>query len=152
MNTDLELHQDHAELSRQFAALARVSNKEIPSWIGRSASTGITVASGIGAGAIMAFFKPKTETGAPGAGVIVNAAVAAGALVAGLLYKDNPDIKELGHSVARGFGSFTGGFLMYDGTTSYLATAEAKKHQAAAAAVALHAAQVAAAAPPPPHG
>ena len=99
-STDMELAVRHDALAAQFNALANVANKEVPNYMRPAASTGTAVLFGAGAGASMAYFGPRS-------GVAINAGVAVAALLATVMYGDKPDVRELGHAVARGLGAGT---------------------------------------------
>jgi len=141
-STEMELVDRHNALSQQFNALANVANKEVPNYMRPAASTGTAVLFGAGAGASMAYFGPKS-------GVAINAGVAVAALLATVMYGDKPDVRELGHAVARGLGAGTAAVGVYDATHSWMAGLPAKKAQAAAAAGTPVATPQPQAAPPP---
>jgi hypothetical protein len=126
-STEMELAHRHDALAAQFNALATVANKEVPNYMRPAASTGTAVLFGAGAGASMAYFGPKS-------GVAINAGVAVAALLATVMYGDKPDVRELGHAVARGLGAGTAAVGVYDATHQWMADHPAKVAAAAAAA------------------
>ena len=141
-STEMELAHRHDALAAQFNALATVANKEVPNYMRPAASTGTAVLFGAGAGASMAYFGAKS-------GVAINAGVAVAALLATVMYGDKPDVRELGHAVARGLGAGTAAVGVYDATHSWMKDLPAKAAHAAAAAGAPIPAPVPQAAPPP---
>ena len=119
-STDMELAVRHDALAQQFNALANVANKEVPNYMRPAASTGTAVLFGAGAGASMAYFGPK-------AGVAINAGIAVASLLATVMYGDKPDVRELGHAVARGLGSGTAAVGVFTATHEWMKDAAVQK-------------------------
>jgi hypothetical protein len=142
-STDMELAVRYDALAAQFNALANVANKEVPNYMQPAASTGTALLFGAGAGASMAYFGPK-------AGVAINAGVSVAALLATVLYGDKPDVRELGHAVARGLGAGTSAVAVYEATHDWISKLPAKDAQKLAAAGHPVAPVVPVPAPPPP--
>jgi len=141
-STSLELAHRHDALAAQFNALATVANHEVPNYMRPAASTGTAVLFGAGAGASMAYFGPRS-------GVAINAGVAVAALLATVMYGDKPDVRELGHAVARGLGAGTAAVGVFEATHQWTIDHSAKLAQAAAAAGQPVAAPIPRPAPPP---
>ncbi len=110
-----ELARRHEALTTQFHALATVASQNLPHYMKRAASSGVTAAGGAAAGVVQAYFGVR-------AGTAINAGVAAASLVAGLFFHEKPDVAELGHAVARGVGAGAISLASYNGMADWLAS------------------------------
>ncbi len=113
--------QRYNELAGQFHALANVAEKRIPSHMNAAVSTVASIVSSAVGGAIEAYANGSTPGATPW-GTVANAVLATAALGATVVYKDNANVIEGGHAIARGLAGGVAAIEAYKFMGNWLST------------------------------